>query len=163
MQYCFQNRKGSVFPSDASLEITLSKLSCKKVGSTVSYTGEEVIKMLGKFHKPFVIGDETLFGNGSMILKPDSDFTRSSLVALCNSWARMVGIQDSNIEVDHAGRWSSSEVHDSIFPKKSRGKMKLASPLRVLTHFSSSSNTEKKIWNVSPNLFTTQCRWSKSI
>ena len=39
----------------------------------MSYTAEEVIKMLGKFHKPFVIGDDILFGNGSMILKPDSD------------------------------------------------------------------------------------------
>ena len=112
-----EQKKVSISFKDASLEITLSEAKLQKVGSTVSYTGEEVIKMLGKFHKPFVIGDETLFGNGSMILKPDSDFTRSSLVALCNSWARMVGIQDSNIEVDHAGRWSSNEIHDSIFPR----------------------------------------------
>jgi len=125
----------------------------QKTGSSVLYTGEEVIKMLGKFHKPFVIGDETLFGNGSMILKPDSDFTRSSLVALCNSWARMVGIQDSNFMVDHAGRWSSTEIQDSIFTKRPRGRVKLASPLRILTHLAQAVIRKRK-FGICPPVFS---------
>ncbi len=125
----------------------------QKVGSTVSYTDDEVIKMLGKFHKPFVIGDETLFGNGSMILKPDSDFTRSSLVALCNSWARMVVIQCANIDVDRAGRWSSAEIQDSIFQNKSRGRTKLASPLRILTHLAQAVIRKRK-FGMCPPIFS---------
>ncbi len=116
----------------------------RKVGSNVSYSGEEVIKMLGKFHKPFVIGDDMLFGNGSMILKPDSDFTRSSLVALCNSWTRMVGIQDSSIDVDYAGRWSSTESQGFVFPNRGRRKVKLASPLRILTHLAQAVIRKRK-------------------
>ena len=125
----------------------------RKVGSTVSYTGEEVIKMLGKFHKPFVIGDNTLFGNGSMILKPDSDFTRSSLVALCNSWARMVGIQDSSIEVDHAGSWSSTENRGPVFPNRGRRRVKLGSPLRILTHLAQAVIRKRK-YGFCPPIFS---------
>lgn len=149
----FRTEKGQYFLQRCFFGNYSLEAKLQKVGSNVSYTGEEVIKMLGKFHKPFVIGDETLFGNGSMILKPDSDFTRSSLIALCNSWARMVGIQDSNIEVDHAGRWSSNEIHDSIFPKKSRRRVKLASPLRILTHLAQAVIRKRK-FGMCPPIFS---------
>ena len=125
----------------------------QKVGSTVTYNDDEVIKMLSKFHKPFVIGDETLFGNGSMILKPDSDFTRSSLVALCNSWARMVGIHDSNLEVDHAGRWSATENQDGIFSKRSRRRVKLTSPLPTLIHLAQAVIRKRK-FGICPPVFS---------
>ena len=119
----------------------------------MTYNDDEVIKMLSKFHKPFVIGDETLFGNGSMILKPDSDFTRSSLVALCNSWARMVGIHDSNLEVDHAGRWSATENQDGIFSKRSRRRVKLTSPLPTLIHLAQAVIRKRK-FGICPPVFS---------
>ena len=140
----FKTEKGQYFLQRCFFGNYSIEAKLQKLGSTVSYTGDEVIKMLGKFHKPFVIGDETLFGNGSMILKPDSDFTRNSLVALCNSWARMVGIQDTNIDVDHGGRWSSTESKGSVFPNRGRRKVKLASPLRILTHLAQAVVRKRK-------------------
>ena len=125
----------------------------QKIGSTVSYSGNEVIKMLGKFHKPFVIGEDTLFNNGSMILKQDSNFTSTSMVALTNNWARMVGIQDTRIELDHAGRWSSPGNPSSLMSKRSRGRTKLISPLRILTNLAQAVIRKRK-FGMCPPIFS---------
>lgn len=119
----------------------------QKTDSDVVYIGEDVIKMLGKFHKPFVIAEGRLFNYNSTILKPDNEFTRKSMVAMANSWARMVGIQDSRLELNHAGRWSSSGDYGS---RGSTYRSRRPSPLTVLTCLSQAVMRKRKYGKCPP-------------
>ena len=56
----------------------------------------------------------------------------------------MIGIQDSSIDVDYAGRWSSNESQGFVFPNRGRRRVKLASPLRILTHLAQAVIRKRK-------------------
>ena len=69
----------------------------------------------------------------------------------------MIGIQDSSIDVDYAGRWSSNESQGFVFPNRGRRRVKSGFSLTNTDTFSTSRNTKKEIWFLPPNLFITQC------
>lgn len=110
----------------------------QKIGSSIIYHGQNVINMLGKFHKPFLITENSLYNNKSMIFKPDSEFRRSSMLALARNWANMVGIRDSSMDLDGGGNWSCSEEEDTFQSRSRRNNRKplIAPALRILTHLS---------------------------
>lgn len=123
-----------------------------RVNSSVVYFGYDVINMLRKFHKPFIVGEGNLFDNGSFILKPDTDHSRNSLVSLANDWARMVGFQDSRIELDYTGRWSNSGNFGLNYSKRNRRRGKMPSPLRLLTVLAQAVIRKRKFGKCPPIL-----------
>lgn len=124
----------------------------QKTDSTVTYFGNDVIQMLSKFQKPFVIGEGALFNTGSVILKPDSDFTRSSMAALANNWARMVGVQESRIGLDHAGRWSTSDGEQLSYRSGYHNRRLLPSPLLILAQLAQAVMRKRKFGKCPPVL-----------
>jgi len=111
---------------------TESKL--QTIGSSVVYYGHNVIQMLSKFNKPIIIDEGEMYTNKSLIFKPLDDFSRSRLVALSNTWAKMIGIMDSGIRVDYDGRWSTNGNFDAFGEFRSSRRARFPSPLRLLTN-----------------------------
>ena len=72
---------------------TESKL--QKVGSSVFYQGEDVIKVLNKFNKPIFIRRGKNNSSRFQIFKPIDHYSTNHLVTLSNNWARMIGLIDS--------------------------------------------------------------------
>ena len=108
--------------------------SLHKIGTTITYYGDEVIRVLSKFHKPFIVIDNGLYSNNSTIFKPVDNYSRSSLLALANNWVRMIGIQDSKIELDYAGIWSTPDESEFNMSRRHSRRAQVHSPLRILTH-----------------------------
>ena len=105
-----------------------------KIGSSIVYHGHDVIQVLSKFHKPIIVDEGSLYNNNSIIFKPVDNFCRSSMVALANNWARMIGLHDSRIGLDFTGRWSSRGEFDSFNSRKHSHRSRVPSPLRILSH-----------------------------
>ena len=107
-EYLLRRRFLGVF----SVEATIQKLD-----SSVIYYGLDAIRTLGKFHKPFVVSGDSIYAVNSLILKPDSEFSRSSILAImANSWARMVGVNDPKIEIGLQWKVVSSGDIDPLNP-----------------------------------------------
>ena len=79
-----------------------------KIGTSITYHGQDVIQVLSKFHKPFIVGDSP---SDNSSIKPIDNYRRSAMVALANNWARMIGHQDSRID-SITGRWSTPDEYD---------------------------------------------------
>tara|TARA_B100000287_G_scaffold345746_1_gene333197 strand:- start:325 stop:1200 length:876 start_codon:yes stop_codon:yes gene_type:complete len=103
----------------------------QKIGSSIVYHDKDVIQVLSKFHKPFVIGDTP--NDNSLIFKPIDNYCRSAMIALANNWARMIGYQDSRIGLDYTGRWSTPDEFDLLNSNR-RSTRASMSPLRILTN-----------------------------
>ena len=105
-----------------------------KIGSSITYHGQDVIQVLSKFYKPIIIDEGSLYSNNSHIFKPVDNYCRSAMIALANNWARMVGIQDSRIGLDYNGRWSIYGDFDSHKSHRRSYRSRVPSPLRILAH-----------------------------
>ena len=103
----------------------------QKIGTSITYHGDDVIQVLSKFHKPFIVGDRP--NDKSLIFKPIDNYCRSAMIALANNWARMIGHQDSRIGLDYAGRWSTPDQHDFSISRR-RSVRSSMSPLKILTN-----------------------------
>ena len=103
----------------------------QKIGTSITYHGQNVIQVLSKFHKPFIVGDRP--NDNSSIFKPVDNYCRSAMIALANNWARMIGYQDSRIGLDYTGRWSTPDELDSLSSRR-RSVRASMSPLRILTN-----------------------------
>ncbi|MCH2647999.1 MAG: hypothetical protein MKZ58_06565 [Candidatus Poseidoniaceae archaeon] len=107
----------------------------QKIGTSIVYHGQDVIQVLCKLRKPFIVGNDRLFINNSIIFKPIDNYSRSSMIALANNWARMIGFQDSRIGLDYAGKWSiPSETESSSSSRRYVRSLVCSSPLRILTN-----------------------------
>lgn len=128
----------------------------QKIGSNIVYHGQNVIQMLSRFHKPFFINETTLYNNKSMIFRPDSDLSRSSMAAMVNNWTKMVGIRDFRIELDYAGNWTSLVNDDSNFShyRTSRYNEKplIPPPIRILTHLAQAVMRKRTFGSCPPML-----------
>ena len=125
-----------------------------KVDSKIIHGGDDAIKMLNKFHKPFVITESRLFNSGSSIMKPDNEFSRKTMAALANNWTKMVGLTDSRIELDFAGRWSTLGDVDSFNSKRHSYRTNMPSPLRIFTHLAQAVMRKRK-YGRCPPIFST--------
>ena len=103
----------------------------QKIGTSITYHGQDVIQVLSKFHKPFIVGDSP--SDNSSIFKPIDNYCRSAMVALANNWARMIGHQDSRIGLDYTGRWSTPDEYDFSISRRRSVRASL-SPWRILTN-----------------------------
>ena len=103
----------------------------QKIGTSITYHGHDVIQVLSKFHKPFIVGDRP--NDKSLIFKPIDNYCRSAMIALANNWARMIGYQDSRIGLDYAGRWSTPDQYDFSISRR-RSVRSSMSPLKILTN-----------------------------
>ncbi len=103
----------------------------QKIGTSITYHGQDVIQVLSKFHKPFIVGDTP--NDKSLIFKPIDNYCRSAMIALANNWARMIGYQDSRIGLDYTGRWSTPDEFDLLNSNR-RSTRASMSPLRILTN-----------------------------
>ena len=103
----------------------------QKVGTSITYHGHDVIQVLSKFHKPFIVGDSP--SDNSLIFKPIDNYCRSAMVALANNWARMIGYQDSRIGLDYTGRWSTPGEYDFSISRRRSARASL-SPWVILTN-----------------------------
>ena len=103
----------------------------QKVGTSITYHGHDVIQVLSKFHKPFIVGDSP--SDNSLIFKPIDNYCRSAMVALANNWARMIGYQDSRIGLDYTGRWSTPDEYDFSISRRRSARASL-SPWMILTN-----------------------------
>ena len=103
----------------------------QKIGTSITYHGDDVIQVLSKFHKPFIVGDRP--NDKSLIFKPIDNYCRSAMIALANNWARMIGHQDSRIGLDYAGRWSTPDQYDFSISRR-RSVRSSMSPLKILTN-----------------------------
>ena len=103
----------------------------QKIGTSITYHGDDVIQVLSKFHKPFIVGDRP--NDKSLIFKPIDNYCRSAMIALANNWARMIGYQDSRIGLDYAGRWSTPDQYDFSISRR-RSVRSSMSPLKILTN-----------------------------
>ena len=50
----------------------------QKIGTSITYHGQDVIQVLSKFHKPFIVGDSP--NDNSSIFKPIDNYCRSCLL-----------------------------------------------------------------------------------
>ena len=103
----------------------------QKIGTSITYHGQDVIQVLSKFHKPFIVNDSP--SDNSSIFKPIDNYCRSAMVALANNWARMIGHQDSRIGLDYTGRWSTPDEYDFSISRR-RSVRASMSPWRILTN-----------------------------
>lgn len=124
--------------------------SIKKSNSSIIYYGEDAIKMLSKFQKPFIISEGSFGETNSPILKPDSDFSRSSLLALTNTWARMIGLFDSKLNLDYNGRWSMLEDNEAASQRIFASQESLSPHLRVLSHLSQAVMRKRRYGKCQP-------------
>ena len=125
----------------------------QKVGSTITYHGQNVIQMLSKFNKPIIIDDGGMYVNSSLIFKPLDSYSRSCMVSLSNNWARMIGLVDSRIELDFEGRWSTSGDVDSFASRRHSSRTRMPSPLRLLTNLAQAV-MKKRTYGMSAPIFT---------
>ena len=140
-EYLLRRRFLGVF----SVEATIQKLD-----SSVIYYGLDAIRTLGKFHKPFVVSGDSIYAVNSLILKPDTEFSRTSMTAMANSWARMVGVNDPKIELDYNGKWSVPGDIDPLNPIIYPSKAELSPPLMVLTHLAQAVMRKRRFGNCPP-------------
>lgn len=143
-----QYRLQRCFYGNYSLEAKLHKID-----SSIVHYGQNAIQMLRKFHKPFIIINQALFNNGSSILKPENDFTRNSMVSMANNWAKMIGINDSRIKLDYAGRWSTSDGVHSFHSRRNSRRTNMPSPLLILTYLAQAVMRKRK-YGKSPPIFS---------
>ena len=125
----------------------------QKVGSTITYHGQNAIQTLSKFNKPMIIDDGGIYLNGSLIFKPLDSYSRSCMVSLSNNWARMIGLGDARIELDIEGRWSSSGDVDSFASRRNAPRTMMPSPLRLLTNLAQAV-MKKRTYGMSAPIFT---------
>ena len=124
----------------------------QKVGSTITYHGQNAIQTLGKFNKPIIIDDGGLYLNGSLIFKPLDSYSRSCMVSLSNNWARMIGLGDARIELDFEGRWSTIGESGS-WGRGMSARNRIPSPLRLLTNLAQAV-MKKRTYGMCAPVFT---------
>lgn len=93
-----------IFTGNHSFEAKLERSD-----SNVEYYGNRVIQVLQKMIRPIIVPGEKYY-SGSLILKPDSENTRLSMLNLVEKWSRMIGFDEMRIKLTMNGQWS---YHDS--------------------------------------------------
>ena len=124
----------------------------QRIGSSITYQGQNVIQTLSKFNKPIVIAEGDMFVNNSLIFKPLDSYSRTCMQSLSNNWARMVGFVDSRIELDFDGRWSTGEDCGS-WGRGMNARNRIPSPLRLLTNLAQAV-MKKRTYGLTPPIFS---------
>ncbi len=122
----------------------------QRVGSSITYQGQNVIQMLSKINKPIIVDDSDMYVNNSLIFKPLDNYSREGMVALSNHWARMIGLVDSRMELNFEGRWSTKGDFDSFGSKRHSSRNRVPSPLRLLTNLAQAVMKKRTYGLISP-------------
>ncbi len=130
-----------------------TEATIQKVDSSVIFRGHDVIQMLSKFHKPIIIDSTSIQATKSLIFKPINDYSRTCMMALANSWAKMIGITDSGIHLNPDGRWSTSGELDFFTRRRNISRTDSTSPLRLITNLVQAV-MKKRIYNLCTPIFS---------